>query len=115
VLCSLLLQAGVPYRQRCPPDRVASGLNILRSRLTAAGVLVPPTSGGSFGYLHGLRLACMDVPDFQSSSVVAAQLPTVNSLAVPGSFFRHECPEGSKVVSGSAMLDVTGELISGAC
>ena len=37
----------------------------------------------------------------------------VGSLAVPGTPFRHECPEGSKVVSASAMMDVSGDMLSG--
>jgi hypothetical protein len=52
-------------------------------------------------------------PHWTPPSLPLPQLPTTGKPAVPGAPFRYECPEGSKVISASSLMDVSGDLISG--
>ncbi len=47
---------------------------MLRSQLNSGGAAVQVGETPSIGFLHGLRLVCSDVPDFEASVPVAAQV-----------------------------------------
>ncbi|KAG2440758.1 hypothetical protein HXX76_003615 [Chlamydomonas incerta] len=103
------LAAGLALTGSCDRQRIMSGVTLLRSRFQGTTL---STTGNTTSFLHGLRLSCIDVPETESTTVFAAQLPSIGVPQVPGTPFRYECPLGSKVVSMLALQDSAQDLLS---
>ncbi|KAG2487581.1 hypothetical protein HYH03_013860 [Edaphochlamys debaryana] len=108
---------GFAFVEVCPDSGgLAAGLTVLKSRISAQGLLITNTSitAAARAYLHGIKLLCMDSPEppQQAPLPISAQLPTLGSVSLPSRPFRYECPQGSKVVSMLATLDAASQLLS---
>ncbi|KAG2424121.1 hypothetical protein HXX76_014795 [Chlamydomonas incerta] len=90
---------GTPYLEKCRDTTFARGLRVVRD--TGVNML-----------LRGVKILCSDVPDPDNTPPTSAQLPMVGPPVIGGTPYRYECPEGSKVVSMLALMDVSADLLS---